>query len=61
MLYDNSKIKNCRDCRGTGLTGSSKAHDLNPCNTCKGSGKYKEEHYIIESNGIAMDSDFAGK
>lgn len=64
MLQDNSIIKKCRDCRGSGIrerqVGTSQ-HAIKACTTCNGTGKYKEEHYIIEANGIAFDSDFAGK
>lgn len=67
MIIDKSTIKVCRDCKGEGSIpgtdsdGNGNFYTKWRCETCKGTGKYKEEHYIVLANGIAIDSDFAGK
>jgi DnaJ-class molecular chaperone len=61
-VVDNSIITKCKFCSGQGsivIDGEDKPIS---CSICKGTGKYKETHYIIidEKNKIAVDSDTGG-
>lgn len=71
-IIDNSQIVDCWKCNGTGIEMMEDLHPAHkvinqiPCSICKGTGKWKEDHYffvIKDKNGqqIAFDGDQGGK
>jgi len=62
QIIDKSDIMACWKCNGEKFIVIDKKHPLirKQCSLCKGTGKFRESHYIIvdKKNKIAIDSDF---
>mgnify|MGYP003493291336 CR=1 FL=1 len=65
MIIDKSVNKECNKCKGKGVKSycfnSECTSHKEKCESCNGTGIYKDEYYIIVANGIAFDSDMRGK
>jgi len=57
-IIDKSDIMSCWECSGNGRYQHTEKNMIE-CPLCKGTGEWKETHYIIidEKNKIAIDSD----
>ena len=60
-LVSKPDVMKCWNCDGKGCVINSERHPLikELCETCKGTGKWVENHYIVidHKNKIAIDSD----
>lgn len=69
-IIDNSHDQDCYNCLGTGYSvgpGITRKQAMQKkCTTCKGTGKWHEEHYFLvtsdnKGNKICFDVDNIGK